>query len=554
MNGSMSAVVNHYNDEKRSAVVAIVKNEQDHIAEWVIYNLKIGFDSVIIYDNRSTDATKTILLKLVGRVDLQVVDWPSSASNYQITAYDDALARFGQSYRWMAFIDTDEYFVPTPGGSLPSILAANDDHDALAISWSIFGSSGHDAKPTGLLIESFTHRSEEDFGPNCHIKSIVNPAGTLRCINPHLFAIKGEYRDLEGQSFCWLHDVGLKKPNYSRGKLHHYFVRSRQHWADKLVRGYHDTERSFSLFETYDRNEIQDVSAVSLASSVNTVLDALHLGPILEVRGVASMTNIKDAVLWYKVLSSELGSNVNWGTPGAGGQKAQTRVKALIDLFFTISDELQLSDILEIGAHDAESSRRFIASDPHRKALAYDASPEVVQRVVAQGLPERFQLIQRAIGTKKGEITFYKPNDSFYAVWGSTARRAGFTDVTEIQVPIISLDEAAEPIQGSTSRNIALWVDVEGCALDVLTSGSSTLRVRVAVVYVELNDINAYEGSANAVKVIALFLELGFVPLARDNEYPDAWNLVFVHQSYFDKPREAFTRWTYAHLNQPDQH
>ena len=552
MIGSLSTVSHHHGTGKRSAIVAIVKNEQDHIAEWVIYNLELGFSSVIIYDNQSTDATKTILLKLVGRIDIQVVDWPSTESNYQLMAYDDALARFGKSYRWMAFIDTDEYFVPAPGSSLASIFAANDDHDALAVSWSVFGSSGHEAKPTGLLIENFTHRSHEDFGPNCHIKSIVNPASTLRCINPHLFEIKGEYKDLEGRSFSWLHEIGLKNPNYSQGKLNHYFVRSRQHWADKLARGYHDTERSPSLFATYDRNEIQDVSAASMASSVNTALRALHLEPTPEARGVVKMTDITDAVLWYKVLSSELGSNVNWGTPGAGGQKAQTRVKALIDLFFAIGDELQLSYILEIGAHDAESSKRFIASNPHRKALAYDASPEVVERVVAQGLPERMQLIQKAIGTKKGEITFYKPNDSFYAVWGSTARRAGFTDVTEILVPIISMDEAALPIPYvEPTRNIALWVDVEGCALDVLKSGRPTLLDRIGIVYVELNDVSAYEGSANAINVIALMLEVGFVPLARDNEYPDAWNALFVHKYYFNNPRDAFTKWTYDQLDQP---
>ena len=43
-------------------------------------------------------------------------------------------------------------------------------------------------------------------------------------------------------------------------------------------------------------------------------------------------------------------------------------------------------------------------------------------------------------------------------------------------------------------------------------------------------------------------LDLDFVPLARDNEYPDAWNLLFVHESYFDEPRAAFTSWTYGVL------
>lgn len=261
------------------------------------------------------------------------------------------------------------------------------------------------------------------------------------------------------------------------------------------------------------------------------------------------MDRIADAVHWYKTLTHELGENTTWGTPGEGGQRAQQRVKALIELFFSISDEMGLTELLEVGAHDAEASKRFVASGAHRSAVGYDASPSVVARVTAAGLPERFSLYHSAIGTAKGTITFFSPRDPFYSVWGSTARRGGFSDVEEIRVPIISMDEAADKLGGRSSfRNVALWVDVEGVALDVLRSGRHALSSKVALLYVELNDKNAYEGSANAVNVIALMLDVDFVPLARDNEYPDAWNLIFVHKSYFHEPREAFMRWTYSLL------
>lgn len=263
------------------------------------------------------------------------------------------------------------------------------------------------------------------------------------------------------------------------------------------------------------------------------------------------MGRIQEAVCWYKMLTSELGENTTWGTPGEGGERAKKRVRALIELFFALSDEMHVTRLLEIGAHDAETSKRFVASAPNRIAAGFDASPSVVQRVTEGGLPERFELYNFAIGTAKDSVKFFSPRDPKFAVWGSTARRGGFDEVEEIIVPAISMDEAANrltvhsEIRQATRRNMAVWIDVEGTALDVLGSGRAALADEVCVLYVEVNDKNAYQGSANVIKVIEAMLTLGFVPLSRDNEYPDAWNLIFVHETYFDEPREAFQRYTY---------
>jgi hypothetical protein len=35
----------------KSALVAIAKNEDEYINEWINYNLKIGFDNIIIFQN-----------------------------------------------------------------------------------------------------------------------------------------------------------------------------------------------------------------------------------------------------------------------------------------------------------------------------------------------------------------------------------------------------------------------------------------------------------------------------------------------------------------------
>jgi Methyltransferase FkbM domain len=79
----------------------------------------------------------------------------------------------------------------------------------------------------------------------------------------------------------------------------------------------------------------------------------------------------------------------------------------------------------------------------------------------------------------------------------SRIKRAGNVDVQEVVVPMISLDEAGRSIASTgKDRDLGVWIDVEGSALDVLRSGESLLKQRVSIAYVEVNDVSAYEGIA----------------------------------------------------------
>ncbi|HQT83321.1 MAG: hypothetical protein B7Z58_00465 [Acidiphilium sp. 37-64-53] len=260
------------------ACVAIVKNEERHIAEWIAYQFAIGFDTVILLDNQSTDATPDCARAFAPSHDIRVLDWHSTNPDYQLRAYEHAVQTFGTEFTWMAFFDTDEYLVIDPPFDLRAILNLWADIAAIGIPWAMFGSSRHNERPTGLLIEDFVYRSESGFGPNRHIKSIIRPDRMLRCENAHSFKIAGNYHSLAGTPLNFSQDGLLtNEPDYTLGKLHHYFTRSRDHWAEKMQRGYHDTTREASEFETYDRNEIFDDTAARHAPQVREILDGLTI-------------------------------------------------------------------------------------------------------------------------------------------------------------------------------------------------------------------------------------------------------------------------------------
>jgi hypothetical protein len=257
------------------ACVAVVRNEARHIAEWLAYQFALGFHTVLLLDNLSTDATKATAAALADDHDVQIIDWPLRQNNYQIRGYDFAIAHLENRYDWVAFFDTDEFLVLDPEHTLESCLAARADAAAIAIPWAIFGSAGHRAAPPGLVIESYLRRGPADFGPNQHVKSIIRPSRKIKCQTAHSFVMDGPYVDLAGREITWMYNgVQNGTPDYRIGKLHHYFTRSWSEWLAKLERGYPDTTREITDFHTYDLNDIFDDSARRLAPAVRAILAA----------------------------------------------------------------------------------------------------------------------------------------------------------------------------------------------------------------------------------------------------------------------------------------
>lgn len=90
------------------------------------------------------------------------------------------------------------------------------------------------------------------------------------------------------------------------------------------------------------------------------------------------MDMTQSAMPWYKTLLSELRSAVHIGIEGPAGRRAKRRVDALIELFFGLSKELELAELLEIGANNAETSRHFVTISNEKHALAIRRRPPFV--------------------------------------------------------------------------------------------------------------------------------------------------------------------------------
>jgi hypothetical protein len=257
----------------------MVKNEEDMIAEWIAFHFAIGFDAVIVLDNLSTDDTwgRAEQCERFGTVLIE--SWRHSSADQQMLGYDYVCRRYATTFDWIAFVDCDELVVSADQPPIQSLLSAAGDASAIALQWLMFGSSGHVAKPATSMIQTFTYRARTDFPPNEHVKSIVRPARVVRAINQHAFEVEGRYVDYRGEAMIWKFPGCTQRAPATEPlwRVQHYFTRSHDHWLEKLARGYgpDPTVRTIAEFNHYDRNEVEDRSAVRWLAPVQAMLQEI---------------------------------------------------------------------------------------------------------------------------------------------------------------------------------------------------------------------------------------------------------------------------------------
>jgi len=278
----------------KTAICLIVRNEVRDIQEWIAFHALAGFDTQIIFDNGSDDGTAALIQAAARQYDIRFHDWPDRSARSQVSAYEAACEAYRLEFDWIAFLDSDEFFVTADGSPVNDFLARYEGWSAVAVNWAVYGSSGYVDPPAGLVTESFTRRADATFFPSRHVKSIIRPRLARGCLNPHYFHmaedIDGHYCRPDGQYMLWVRapespdgvqrGVSRHRPNYSLCRVNHYFTRSRAHWLAKLRRGYPSDVaiRKLEEFDAYDRNEVEDTVALRYAPALRQAVAALRAG------------------------------------------------------------------------------------------------------------------------------------------------------------------------------------------------------------------------------------------------------------------------------------
>jgi hypothetical protein len=231
--------------------MVICRGEDDYLVEWLEFHRMMGVEHFFIYDNGPEPRTRTLLAPylaegLVSHIPFPDLDWPGLRAHWsdygrpsiQEVAYGHCLARYRRHYRFLLKIDVEEFVYPAQERHATVVEAMREldleNTIGIEIPMLDFGSSYHQGKPDGLVIESYT-RAARDFRNH---KSIGNTAFITNELlsNPHRF----RYRLALRRRF-----FGAAKVQGSAAtalfRLNHYFTKSLDEYVRKgkiNARGY----------------------------------------------------------------------------------------------------------------------------------------------------------------------------------------------------------------------------------------------------------------------------------------------------------------------------
>ncbi|MEM8623935.1 MAG: glycosyltransferase family 2 protein [Pseudomonadota bacterium] len=227
------------------AIAAIFKDEAPYLEEWIAFHAMLGVRAFYFYDNGSTDGSAEMLDAGGFGVAVHRIPWISFDGMHaaQHFAHAHMLTNFGADYRWVAFIDVDEFLMPVEGESLPASLERFAHLPCVSLPWICFGPNGHRARPEGLVIENYTERAALPHDPRqfslLRFKSIVDPAAVTRS-GTHCFGLDGWGEVFVNEAGEAVPPEAQRRegfPRYDHLRLHHYFTRSEAELAAKLDKG-----------------------------------------------------------------------------------------------------------------------------------------------------------------------------------------------------------------------------------------------------------------------------------------------------------------------------
>lgn len=207
-------------------------------------------------------------------------------------------------------------------------------------------------------------------------------------------------------------------------------------------------------------------------------------------------------------------------------EKERQRSNAeLANLFANIVANSQIDSFFEIGALYAEFSM-FIKNSV-KKVYAFEASPRNYD--LAKDKVEGINYLNLAVSSYDGKININIGNTENIGADSVLDRiNNGSTEYKKKTVECIKLDTFSQNNNlAKTSK--AIWIDVEGNSLDVLKGATSELLFTKAI-FIELEQVAFWENQSMISEVNEFLCNYNFIPIARDFEYENQFNVVYVHK------------------------
>lgn len=178
---------------------------------------------------------------------------------FQWWIYEECIRLYKDSHTWMGFIDIDEFLEIKTSETFESILKsleANEHVGALSVNWKVHTSADLLERPQSVR-QNFTECMDEqldiergDKGIERHVKSFVKTQYFTGLISPHMFQLKDNAISVGEDERTFQPGVAWRQPpTWDRIVLHHYAVKSKQEFQEKLDRWKGEVPRNWEYWD-----------------------------------------------------------------------------------------------------------------------------------------------------------------------------------------------------------------------------------------------------------------------------------------------------------------
>lgn len=262
---------------KYLGLCAIIRDEDPFLDEWMAYYLHLGVKAFFLYDNGSRVPLRQSLARFAGAGGASVRVHEAPGKAMQMAAYNHCLGAYADRCRWMAFVDVDEFIVPEEHDALAPMLEEFEPHAGLAVNWKVFGTGGHKLRPAGLQLENYTKALHDAHPIHNHVKCIVNPKKAKLFFNPHMCVTHDPGETVVTENREPLATAFTDAPSWKKGRVNHYYFRSKQDYHAKLQTPRADIFKSRAEVHAPEASEgdVDDACAARFAPGVRRVLESL---------------------------------------------------------------------------------------------------------------------------------------------------------------------------------------------------------------------------------------------------------------------------------------
>lgn len=152
---------NFENYKHKLSIMAIFKNEEQYLDEWLQYHVNQGIAHFYLYCNDEDLKKYDYLDKYKHYITL--IDWTKKMNEGSMTiqrqAYTHCVKNYNKQYDYIMMLDIDEFLVCTENHKKVAPYINSLDFDktkALKVQRYDFGSNGHKKKPKGGVFENYT--------------------------------------------------------------------------------------------------------------------------------------------------------------------------------------------------------------------------------------------------------------------------------------------------------------------------------------------------------------------------------------------------------------